>query len=225
MSRYSRRPRSVRLTESAIHPSVDFGNHAEQLESRCLLSATVWSSVNPEAQPETVASVDWVVSLTPEASQEVGSFADVEALLRSADGGDGGEANTTLSVVRGLEREGRVLVRAESGGRLRFEADVEAALRANSAVASFSRDQSVTAQLVPNDALFAQQAGFRNTGQTGGTSDADIDADEAFDITTGSEDIVVALIDSGVDYTHPDLYLNIWLNQGEIPAALYVGNE
>ena len=221
MSRHSRRPRSVRLTESAVHPSVDFGNRAEQLESRCLLSATVWSSANPEAQPRTEASVDWVVSLTPEAAAGVGSFADVEALLGGQVGGEGsGEANATLSVVRGLEREGRVLVRGFSDGRLRFEADVEAVLRANSAVASFSRDQSVTAQLVPNDALFGQQAGFRNTGQTGGTSDADIDADEAFDISTGSEDIVVALIDSGVDYTHPDLYLNIWLNQGEIPASL-----
>ena len=158
MSRHSRRPRSVRLVESAVHPSADFGNHAEQLESRCLLSATVWSSANPEAQPETGASVDWVVSLTPEAASSVSGFGDVEALLAETISDD-----TGLSVVRGLEREGRVLVRGESDGRLRFEADVEAALRANSAVASFSRDQNVTAQLVPNDSLFAQQAGFRNT--------------------------------------------------------------
>lgn len=193
---------------SDIRPAI------ERLESRCLLSATVWSSVNPESAPAAPDSVGWVVSLTPQAASRIRSFADVEALVSES------LPQGRLSVVRGLEREGRVLLRGEPDGQLRFEADVEAALRANAAVASFSRDQNVTAQLVPNDSLFAQQAGFRNTGQTGGTSDADIDADEAFDITTGSEDIVVALIDSGVDYTHPDLYLNIWLNQGEIPAAL-----
>ena len=72
----------------------------------------------------------------------------------------------------------------------------------------------------PNDSSFDLLWGLHNTGQTvnetSGTADADIDAVEAWDITTGSSDVVVAVIDSGVDYNHPDLSANIWTNTGEI---------
>jgi len=68
---------------------------------------------------------------------------------------------------------------------------------------------------IPNDARFAQMWGLHNTGQTGGTSDADIDAPEAWDIETG-KDVVVGVIDSGVEWAHEDLAANIWVNAGEI---------
>lgn len=59
--------------------------------------------------------------------------------------------------------------------------------------------------LTPNDLSFTQQWGLNNTGQTGGTPDSDIDASEAWDIETGDPSLVIAIVDTGVDFDHPDL--------------------
>jgi len=67
----------------------------------------------------------------------------------------------------------------------------------------------------PNDPGYPLLWGLNNTGQTGGKPDADIDAPEAWDIQTGNQNTVIGVIDSGVDYTHPDLVENIWTNPGE----------
>ena len=73
-----------------------------------------------------------------------------------------------------------------------------------------------TWDVVPNDAQFGDMWQLDNLGQTGGTVDADIDAPEAWDIFTGSAQTVIAIIDSGTDYNHPDLQANMWRNPGEI---------
>jgi subtilisin family serine protease len=69
-------------------------------------------------------------------------------------------------------------------------------------------------QLTPNDPQFGQLWGLNNTGQTvggqPGTQDSDIDAPEAWDVSTGTSSVVVAVVDTGVDYNHPDLAANIW---------------
>jgi len=79
-------------------------------------------------------------------------------------------------------------------------------------------DYIVTAtQVFPDDPDFSELWGLHNTGQTGGTLDADIDAPEAWTLITGSSDIIVGVIDSGIDYAHPDLAANMWTNPGEIP--------
>lgn len=62
----------------------------------------------------------------------------------------------------------------------------------------------------PRDPRFADQWALVNTGQNGGKQGADISAALAWSITTGSEDVVVAVIDSGVDYNHVDLRENMW---------------
>ena len=69
----------------------------------------------------------------------------------------------------------------------------------------------------PNDNDFDKQWNLHNSGQTGGTEDADIDAPEAWDSETGDSDIIIAILDLGVDYTHPDLVDNLWINEDEIP--------
>jgi hypothetical protein len=63
---------------------------------------------------------------------------------------------------------------------------------------------------VPNDPLFTTQWNMHNTGQNGGILGADIHATQAWDISTGSADVVVAVLDTGIDYTHQDLAPNVW---------------
>lgn len=75
-------------------------------------------------------------------------------------------------------------------------------------------------QTIPNDPYFGSLWGMHNVRDVhtmGGTVDADIDAPEAWDVTTGDSSVVVAVIDTGVDYNHEDLKNNIWTNAGEIP--------
>jgi thermitase len=73
---------------------------------------------------------------------------------------------------------------------------------------------------IPNDPDFAKLWGMKNSGQKDsgnqvGVANADIGAARAWTITTGNKDVIVAVIDTGVDYTHPDLVGNIYKNPGE----------
>ena len=75
----------------------------------------------------------------------------------------------------------------------------------------------------PNDTYFGQQWGLHNIGQVAGKYDADIDAPEAWQIRTDADpNIIVAVSDSGVDYTHPDLADNMWINESEF---LFTDND
>ena len=76
----------------------------------------------------------------------------------------------------------------------------------------------VKAVRTPNDSRFNELWAMNNIGQIGGKPDADIDATKAWDISTGSKKVIVAVIDTGVDYTHEDLADNMWTNRGEIPG-------
>jgi subtilisin family serine protease len=96
-----------------------------------------------------------------------------------------------------------------------------AALEANPNVEYAEPNYLLYALETPTDPRFGDLWGLNNTGQlddggNAGTPDADIDAVEAWDVFTGSSSVVVAVIDTGVDYTHPDLAANAWTNPGEI---------
>ena len=77
-------------------------------------------------------------------------------------------------------------------------------------------DFAIAPTIASNDPSRGQLWGLDNTGQSGGVVDADIDAPEAWNTTTGSRSVVVAVIDTGMDYNHPDLAANTWRNPGEV---------
>ncbi len=82
-------------------------------------------------------------------------------------------------------------------------------LRHDPAVRVVEPDYTVRASGIPNDPEFHRLWGLRNTGQTEGLPGADIEAPAAWDITSGRPETIVAVIDTGVDYNHPDLRDNI----------------
>lgn len=74
--------------------------------------------------------------------------------------------------------------------------------------------------VIPNDVLFGDQWHLRNTGQGGGTEDADVDIEQAWDFTMGNANILIAVLDAGFDMTHPDLVPNYRRNTAEIANGI-----
>jgi len=144
------------------------------------------------------------------------------------------------------KREKRILQRLKRSGEktavpaldriYKLQLDLKPNQSIQQVLAAYNRDPSVEyAELnyivsickTPDDPLYSLQWPLENTGQMypesgsynhpPGTPDCDIDAPEAWDIHTGSSKVVVAVVDSGVDYRHRDLQGNIWVNSSEIP--------
>jgi serine protease len=111
-----------------------------------------------------------------------------------------------------------------AGGRL-ARVDLTGRVTATEAIARLGKHPAieyaepnyiVQVLAVPNDPSFGELWGLHNTGQAGGTAGADISATDAWDVTNGSSDVIVGIVDTGIDYNHPDLAANIWRNPGEI---------
>lgn len=82
----------------------------------------------------------------------------------------------------------------------------------------------------PNDPMLGQLWGLINNGQQDtsrqvGLKGVDIGAEQAWDITTGSRDVVVAVIDTGINYNHPDLKPNLWTNEAEAKGKTGVDDD
>lgn len=71
---------------------------------------------------------------------------------------------------------------------------------------------------ISNDPLLNKQWHYNNYGQTNGTVGVDIDLLKAWTIETGKKEVIVAIVDGGIEFSHPDLSDNIWTNEGEIPG-------
>ncbi|WP_009965545.1 S8 family serine peptidase [Verrucomicrobium spinosum] len=102
-----------------------------------------------------------------------------------------------------------------------YDAALLALAEAGSPIAYADPDYIVQNQAqapAPNDPSFNQQWALSNTGQTGGMAGADINALTAWAVTEGSSNVIVAVIDTGMDMDHPDLEPNLWTNPGEIAS-------
>ena len=90
--------------------------------------------------------------------------------------------------------------------------------RNDPAVRFIEPDYIVHTETVPDDPSFPIQWSLQNTGQQNGVPGADIHVTRAWDQVTGSAQVIVAIVDTGMDLTHPDLAGNLYTNPGEIPG-------
>jgi subtilisin family serine protease len=194
----------------------------------CMLAIVTWQGlVRPV---EAGQSVSEKIKISEEQEQYVPG--EVLVLL-SADADRNGvvEAEEDLSGIEaavkgtiekriGLSRGKEVLRVKLPGGQTVEDAIAESWGARDRRILVVEPNYRVRIARVPNDVRFLELWGMNNDGQTGGTVDADIDAPEAWNIATGvpdGSDVIVGVIDSGVDYLHPDLAGNMWVNPGEIP--------
>lgn len=124
----------------------------------------------------------------------------------------------SLPVVKSYRRQpGLVVVHSD-----RPLAEVMAALRARPEVLYVEPDYIVSATETPDDPSFSLLWGFENSGATingdPGIAGADARATQAWDFWQGAQDFRIAIADTGVDYTHPDLVDNMWTNSAETPG-------
>lgn len=102
-------------------------------------------------------------------------------------------------------------------------------LKSNPDVVRVTPNFIYRANKVPNDALYTKLWGMNNTGQSdskqNGVAGFDIGAEKAWDIATGSQDVIVAVIDTGIKYDHPDLAPNMWVNEAELNGAAGVDDD
>ncbi|MFC1782131.1 S8 family serine peptidase [Planctomycetota bacterium] len=113
--------------------------------------------------------------------------------------------------------------------------EVAAAYQQNPDVEYAELNYIVAINTHPNDPLYPMQWPLNNTGQVypesgrynhpPGMPDCDIDAPEAWDVHTGNPEVVIAVLDTGVDYNHRDLLNNLWINQMELNGAAGIDDD
>ncbi len=184
------------LVSPAWFASVSDVPAAEVAASGFSASSLSDGSSTAAADTSDATSFDWIVQFDAAALSGVTSVADTAQLLTAND--------FDFDVIRGLGMEGQVLVRS-SGAAAETVAEW---FTASPAVDSFEQDAVVQLNAVPNDPSYPSQL----WGLT------QIDAAAAWDISTGSSSVIVGVIDTGVNYNHPDLAANMWHNPGEIPG-------
>src|ERR1700730_8626592 len=153
---------------------------------------------------------------------ERGVYRDGVVLLAFRNGIQQSRQDAVLAGVgaREIKRIGvRVRVVAVRRGRV---PEVVQLLRARNEVRFAEPDylQTLSAGSMPNDTSVGSQWAIQNSGQTvngiAGTPGADQRLLAAWGITTGTNSVIIAVLDTGVQYSHPDLFTNMWNNPGGI---------
>ena len=131
-------------------------------------------------------------------------------------GRDAARRDADVKLERSLTGAGLQLVQVDPGQSIRkAEEELERSPKVVYAEPNFTR----RIEALPVDPFFGSLWGLDNQGQpvggVTGTPDADIDAPEAWNLTTGSPGVTAAVVDTGIDANHPDLGSSIWANPGE----------
>ena len=197
-------PLSTGLSPSWFEDLVPNSRNTVASESATLADHLVIKTIKWRGQQVQAAVNQWLIQLSDFAIAQVSAVQEVDQMLNL--GPLGGR------LLRGLGSPGQVLIEAATSSRK----IVVQAMKESDLVASIEPNLLIQVQTTPDDTKFDEQWALHNIGQAGGRSDADIDAPEAWDITTGRSDVVVAVIDTGIDFNHPDLKENMWVNPGEI---------
>jgi subtilisin family serine protease/subtilisin-like proprotein convertase family protein len=157
--------------------------------------------------PGEFSSREWIVRLEEAILPHVSTVGQAFALLEIP--------SETVRAVQGLGQVGLLKIEWTS----EHYAQIYLNMLANKGlIAEYEPNGVLSAAVIPNDPLFAEQWGLHNIGGSAGLADADVDAPEAWDQTVGHSSVVVAVVDSGIDYRHRDLASNIWVNPREIPG-------
>jgi len=154
--------------------------------------------------------------------QPSGTSVPGEVLVKIRAGASGADV-AGLKLQAGVDEDQRI-ARVASGTIWRFHSRTKSTASLITAVSGSSQVVYAEPNFIvhpvssPDDPSYAQLWGLQNSGQaisgSFGLAGADISAESAWNVTTGSASIVVGVVDTGVDYNHPDLAANIWSNPG-----------
>jgi subtilisin family serine protease len=213
-NRFDRRARKGCDLRLPLRPPLHYGRPMKPaamvlaLAVTAALPATAAAQLTPPASPSGDVPGQVIVQF------KAGVSASARGTVRGA---------ADVDVVRAMRKDGQQLLEVQAGQT------VAAAIReleADPRVSYAQPNHIYRATAVPNDSLFGQLWGQRNTGQAvyglpgvAGVAGADTDATLAWNRTTGSRSILVAVTDTGIAYDHPDLAANMWSNPADPPGG------